>query len=219
MEAGPEGTRFRAVGGGGPAAEIQAPLWGRHNVKNTLAVFLLLKELGFDPAAVADGIASFPGVRRRGEVLLRSVDLWVVDDFAHHPTAVKTTLEGLKEHFKGHSILAIFEPRTNTSRTKVFQAAYADSFAAADVVLILPPPPGKPGEEPFSPAVLARDLRAHGREARVVSDYESTLEILPGLLKGKTLIVTLSNGSMDGLPLRISSEFGVQSSERGGEAR
>jgi UDP-N-acetylmuramate: L-alanyl-gamma-D-glutamyl-meso-diaminopimelate ligase len=219
VEAGPEGTRFRAVGGGGTALEIKVPLWGRHNIKNTLAVFLLLKELGFDPAAVADGIASFSGVRRRSEVLFRSADLWVVDDFAHHPTAVKTTLEGLREHFKGFSILAIFEPRTNTSRTKVFQAAYADSFAAADSILILPPPAPKEGEEGFSPGELARTLLSQGQRAWPVQGQEDVLGRLPGLLRGRTLVVTLSNGSMDGLPHRISSGFGVQSSEKAAGSR
>jgi UDP-N-acetylmuramate: L-alanyl-gamma-D-glutamyl-meso-diaminopimelate ligase len=207
----PEGSRFLARVRGGAAHDIFVPLWGRHNIRNAMAVFLLLTELGFKPERVAKGLSTFPGVRRRGEVLFRSPDLWVVDDFAHHPTAVKSTLDGLKEHFRDYAILAVFEPRTNTSRTRTFQDAYAESFSAADGVVILPPPAGKAGEEPFSPEALAVALCARGCKAKAVSGYAQALEALPGLINGRTLIVTLSNGSMDGLPQKISSKFGVRS--------
>jgi UDP-N-acetylmuramate: L-alanyl-gamma-D-glutamyl-meso-diaminopimelate ligase len=207
LETPPEGTRFRVRSRSGAAQELFIPLWGRHNIKNAMGVFQLLTESGFAAAAVAKGLGSYPGVRRRGDVLLQSPDLWVVDDFAHHPAAVKTTLEGLRKHFAGFTLIAVFEPRTNTSRTTVFQEAYASAFDAASCVLVLPPPPGKEGETPFSSGALARELAGRGVEARQVTD---TAEI-PGLLRqftmGRTLIVTLSNGAMDGLPGKIRSTF------------
>ena len=208
-ETNPEGTRFRVRSYSGAVQELFIPLWGRHNIKNAMGVFQLLTELGFSATAVAKGMATYPGVRRRGDVLLQSPNLWVVDDFAHHPAAVKTTLEGLREHFASFSIIAVFEPRTNTSRTAVFQEAYACAFDAASHVLIMPPPPAKAGETPFSGEALAGELAARGVHARCVSGNAEVLELLQNMVKGRTLIVTLSNGSMDGLPFAISSGFRV----------
>jgi UDP-N-acetylmuramate: L-alanyl-gamma-D-glutamyl-meso-diaminopimelate ligase len=129
----------------------------------------------------------------------------VVDDFAHHPTAVKTTLEGLRAHFDGFDITAVFEPRTNTSRTRVFQELYAESFGAASRVLVLPPPPGRPGEEPFSPGTLAAALAARGTEAHAVAGGDEVVDRVLALDPRPALVVTLSNGAMGGLPGRLSA--------------
>ena len=99
--------------------------------------------------------------------------------------------------------------RSNTSRTAVFQEAYACAFDAASHVLIMPPPPAKAGETPFSGEALAGELAARGVHARCVSGNAEVLELLQNMVKGRTLIVTLSNGSMDGLPFAISSGFRV----------
>jgi UDP-N-acetylmuramate: L-alanyl-gamma-D-glutamyl-meso-diaminopimelate ligase len=200
----PEGSSFRARCGGA-AVELAVPLWGEHNRKNALGVLALLAGLGFDPGDAARVIASYPGVRRRGDLLFRSPELWVVDDFAHHPTAVRTTLEGLRAHFGGFHITAVFDPRTNTSRTRVFQELYARSFGAADRVLILPPPPGRPGEEPFSPEALASALAASGLEARAVAGTDEALEAVRVLPRRPALVVTLSNGGMGGLPGQLAA--------------
>ena len=204
VERSPEGSRFQVVCGG-RVVDLAVPLWGEHNRKNALGVLALLTGLGFDADAVARGIASYPGVRRRGDILFRAPGLWVVDDFAHHPTAVKTTLEGLRDHFAGFDITAVFEPRTNTSRTRVFQDLYAESFAAASRVLILPPPAGREGEEPFSPGALASALAAWGTEARAVADGDEALEAVRAVRKRPALVVTLSNGAMGGLPGRLAA--------------
>ena len=204
VETTPEGSRFRALCGS-RGVELSVPLWGGHNRKNALGVLALLAGLGFPPEAVARGLASYSGVRRRGDVLFRSPGFWVVDDFAHHPTAVRTTLEGLRDHFAGFRITAIFEPRTNTSRTRAFQDLYAESFAAASRVLILPPPPGKPGEEPFSPGSLAAALESRGTEARAVAGADEAAALVGGLRERPALVVTLSNGAMGGLPGRLAA--------------
>jgi UDP-N-acetylmuramate: L-alanyl-gamma-D-glutamyl-meso-diaminopimelate ligase len=204
VERTPEGSRF-GVRCGEAAVELAVPLWGEHNRKNALGVLALLAGLGFNSGDAARAIASYPGVRRRGDVLFRSEGLWVVDDFAHHPTAVRTTLEGLRSHFGGFHITAVFDPRTNTSRTRVFQDRYAQSFGAADRVLVLPPPAGRPGEAPFSPEALASALAASGIEARAVAGADEALEAVRILPQRPALVVTLSNGGMGGLPGKLAA--------------
>ncbi len=108
--------------------KVHLPIGGRMNVANALGAFVLLSECGLSADEIARGLKSFTGVVRRQEVIGEAGGINVVDDFAHHPTAIRVTLEAVAERFAGHRILAAFEPRSNTARRNIFQDDFATRF-------------------------------------------------------------------------------------------
>ena len=184
--------------------EFFIPLLGEHNALNALAVLGLLWELGFAPEEVKDHLASFPGTRRRQEVLLEEPFL-IMDDFAHHPTAVKVTLQALREAWPKRRLLACFEPRTNTSRRKVFQKDYVSALSLADMIFLKPPPQLEkvPPEERLDLKQLARDLKARGIEAQVFPGARDLLAALKKHLHPEDIVIFMSNGPFDHLPARL----------------
>jgi UDP-N-acetylmuramate: L-alanyl-gamma-D-glutamyl-meso-diaminopimelate ligase len=118
--------------------KIHLPIGGRMNIANALAAFVLLNECGLSGDEIARGLKSFTGVVRRQEVIGEAGGVTVVDDFAHHPTAIRVTLEAVAEHFPGHRLLAAFEPRSNTARRNVFQEGFASAFDRASRVYLGP---------------------------------------------------------------------------------
>ncbi|MBW1712683.1 MAG: UDP-N-acetylmuramate:L-alanyl-gamma-D-glutamyl-meso-diaminopimelate ligase, partial [Deltaproteobacteria bacterium] len=183
---------------------------GRHNLANTLAALGLLIEMGFDPQILSEGLASFAGVKRRQEVIGCPGGILVVDDFAHHPTAVNETLAALKEFYPGRRLVAVFEPRTNTSRRSFFQADYPRVFGAADLALIRQAsrladiPPG----ERFSSKKLVADLKARGQAAFFFEKTEPILDFLAQEARPGDLVAILSNGGFDGLQRRLLKALG-----------
>jgi UDP-N-acetylmuramate: L-alanyl-gamma-D-glutamyl-meso-diaminopimelate ligase len=117
---------------------VHMPIGGRMNIANALGVFVVLAECGLSSDEVAAGLKSFSGVVRRQEVIGEAGGVKVVDDFAHHPTAIRATLEAVAERFAGHRILAAFEPRSNTARRNVFQGDFANAFDRASRVYLGP---------------------------------------------------------------------------------
>ncbi len=112
---------------------------GRYNALNALAVAAVALDAGATPAQVADGLGSFRGMKRRQEVV-HDGRVLVVDDFAHHPTAVEATVRGVRERWPGRRVVAVFEPRRNSSRRAAFQAPYAEALATADALFLSTPP-------------------------------------------------------------------------------
>ena len=119
-----EGARFTLVRRGEPLAEVLLPVGGAHNVENALGVAAAASALGLSPAEIAVGLAAFHGVKRRQEVRGVAGGVTVVDDFAHHPRAVKETLAAIRGRFPGARLLAAFEPRSNTSRRNLHPVSY-----------------------------------------------------------------------------------------------
>jgi UDP-N-acetylmuramate: L-alanyl-gamma-D-glutamyl-meso-diaminopimelate ligase len=151
-------------------------------------------------------LETFKGVRRRQEV--RGVvkgSITVMDDFAHHPTEVRETLSAARSFYPGKRIVAVFEPRTNSSRRRVFQDEYARSFDMADLVCIRKPPLLEkiPLEERFSSEQLARDLRRRGKEAYYFPDTDAIVEHLITVAKPGDLILAMSNGGFDDIHERL----------------
>jgi UDP-N-acetylmuramate: L-alanyl-gamma-D-glutamyl-meso-diaminopimelate ligase len=133
------GTHFDIVRGDRVMArDLLVPLWGVMNVANALGVYVLLREFGLDDAEIAHGLASFKGVARRQELAGEADGIAVIDDFAHHPTAIAATLAALSDRYPGRRILAAFEPRSNTSRRNVFQSQFAQAFDRATRVYLAP---------------------------------------------------------------------------------
>jgi len=144
-------------------------------------------------------------VKRRQEVRGVEKGITVIDDFAHHPTAVRETLAGLKAAYSGHRLIAVFEPRTNSSRRTVFQDDYAGAFDSADMILIRNPIPmdNIPAQDHFSAEKLAADLRHRSLAA---CSFVSTTEILEYLqihLRQGDVVAILSNGGFDNIHSRL----------------
>jgi UDP-N-acetylmuramate: L-alanyl-gamma-D-glutamyl-meso-diaminopimelate ligase len=195
------GMRFRVSRAGMPWATFELPTFGAFNVRNALAVIAAATRWGVSPERIATGLATFRAVKRRMEVRGEVGGITVIDDFAHHPTAVRETLEALARRFPGRPLTAVFEPRSWSSRKRVFQAAYAGAFDAARQVVIAPVfESTKVAEDDrFSPEQLRADLTARGKTAVVRAGAEAIVEYLLGHLQPREVVAILSNGGFDGL--------------------
>jgi len=186
------------------------PMPGLHNALNALAVIALLSRLGFAFERIVDGLSSFEGVKRRQQIrgVVRGVT--VVDDFAHHPTAVRETLNALRLAWPDNRLVVVFEPRTNSSRRAVFQQDYARVFGAADQVLIREPVPleNLPLNEQFSSAQLAATLRSNGIKAKSFPDTDAILDVLSRASQPGDIVAILSNGGFDGIHERLLTLLG-----------
>ena len=131
-----EMSKFTVTREGNEWGRFQTPLIGEFNLLNCLAVIIAADAWGIERDVIREALRSFKNVRRRAEVRGEERGVTVIDDFAHHPTAVRETLRGLRNRYRGRRLIAVFEPRSWSSRLAVFQDEYADAFAAADYVVI-----------------------------------------------------------------------------------
>jgi UDP-N-acetylmuramate: L-alanyl-gamma-D-glutamyl-meso-diaminopimelate ligase len=214
--AGPEGMEIEVARDGLPLGLFRSPLTGTHNLRNILSVMAVAHELGVTGAAIGQGLASFAGVRRRQEVRGVADGVVVIDDFAHHPTAVRVTLAAIRDRYPGRLIWAVFEPRTNTTRRSVFQEDYALSFDDADRVLIaaVDHPERAPEGQRFSPERLVSDLRARGKDARYVPEVPSIVALLESEARREEVVLVMSNGAFGGLHDRLLAALGARGGPR-----
>ncbi|MBW2053901.1 MAG: UDP-N-acetylmuramate:L-alanyl-gamma-D-glutamyl-meso-diaminopimelate ligase [Deltaproteobacteria bacterium] len=205
LKARGQGTWFDLIRPRNDPLPLFSPLPGAHNVLNTLAAAAALDWIGLKPERLKQGLSSFKGIRRRQEVRGVRAGVTIIDDFAHHPTAVKQTLAAIRLAYPSSRLMAVFEPRTNTSRRKVFQADYAKSFDGADEILIREPPDLKkiPENERFSSSQLVQDLQAQGLKAHYFPDTDSILENLNGRLRPGDVVLIMSNGGFDNIHERL----------------
>jgi UDP-N-acetylmuramate: L-alanyl-gamma-D-glutamyl-meso-diaminopimelate ligase len=178
---------------------------GRHNALNALAVIAVLDRLGLDKETIIAGLGSFEGIRRRQEIRGVINDITVIDDFAHHPTAVRETLAALKQAYEGHRLVAVFEPRTNSSRRQIFQKDYVSAFDGADLVLVREPVPldNFPADQLFSSRQLADDLKKRNIDAFSFADTDGILTYLQNTLLPGDVVAILSNGGFDNIHTRL----------------
>ena len=210
IEIGPGGTDFEVYKDGASYGRFKSVLPGVHNSLNCLAVTAVLDRLGLTSAEIGTGLAAFAGVKRRQEVrgVVRGVT--VIDDFAHHPTAVRETLAALRAAYAGRRLLAVFDPRTNSSRRRVFQDLFAASFGSADQILVREPEPllKVPAEERFSARQLVSDLRLKGQEADYFSDTDAIIEYIAQTAGQGDVVAILSNGGFDNIHSRLLARLG-----------
>ncbi len=190
-----DGSRFAVLHRGVEIATVAWPLLGRHNVLNGLAALAAVHAVGIDPASVVDALARFRSVKRRLEVLGERQGITVYDDFAHHPTAIATTLEGLRARVGDARIVVAMEPRSNSMRLGAHAEALAPSLDAADAVVFLHRPELRWDSTP----ILAR-VRGH---SQVVADAEALQQALAALARPGDHVVFMSNGGFDGAPRRF----------------
>jgi UDP-N-acetylmuramate: L-alanyl-gamma-D-glutamyl-meso-diaminopimelate ligase len=205
---GPFGARFSIERDGARiATNLELPIGGRMNVANALGVWVLLREFGLSDDELAHGLKTFAGVKRRQEMVGEARGIAVIDDFAHHPTAITATLEALAERYAGRRILAAFEPRSNTARRSVFQHGFAAAFDRAARVYL-----GAvyfKENDPLLPAdrldtdALASAIAARGPVASCFATTDAILERIAADAQPGDVVVCMSNGPFDGLPQRL----------------
>ncbi len=183
------------------SARTQQP--GGINARNALGVFVMARALGLKPADILPGLASFRGVARRQETVGDWHGVTVIDDFAHHPTAVAGAIAALRLRYPRRRLWAVFEPRSNTSRRKVFQREYVQAFASADQVIVggvFRKDTDQVAESDlFSPEQLVADLVARHISARTLPDADAIADVLLEERRSGDVILLMSNGSFGGL--------------------
>ncbi len=202
-------TEFRVVFHGGEVTRIRIPAAGRHNVLNALAAVALAYGRGVECEAIEQALATFEGVRKRMEIKGEARGVLVVEDFAHHPTAIRLTLEAARTRWPGRKIWAAMEPRSNTMRRKIFQNVLPEALMIADAVLI-----GAVNraqllgeEERLSPEQIANSLLERGRPAKAFESADEIAEYLADNAKTGDVVMVLSNGSFDGLSGKLLEKF------------
>jgi UDP-N-acetylmuramate: L-alanyl-gamma-D-glutamyl-meso-diaminopimelate ligase len=211
-ETASEGMEFEVSRDGTPFGLFRSPLTGLHNLRNILSVVAVAHGLGVSPEAIGQGLATFAGVRRRQEVRGVADGVTVIDDFAHHPTAVRATLAATRDRYQGRAIWAVFEPRTNTTRRSVFQEEYGRAFDDADRIVIaaVDHPERAPEGQRFSAERLVADLRARGKEALYVPAVPAIVEVLRKDARRGDVVLVMSNGAFGGLHDRLLAAFSAR---------
>lgn len=201
----PPYTLFDVVFNGRPYGRFKTRMIGRHNLGNLLSGIAVGHLLGIDMAHIRHALESFTGVRRRQEVRGVKNDIVVIDDFAHHPTAVKLTTEAVKSFYGHRRLVAIFEPRTNSSRRNVFQEVYAGCFDAADEICIRQAPLLEkiPEGQRFSSRKLVSDLQSRGKTAHYFQDTNTIIEFLCHNARPGDVLLIMSNGGFDNIHARL----------------
>jgi len=188
-------------------ARVQQP--GGINARNALGDFIMARALGLTTDEILPGLASFQGVARRQELVGDFRGIALVDDFAHHPTAVAGAIAALRLRYPRRRLWAVFEPRSNTSRRKVFQREYVKAFAAADQVIIggvFRKETDQVAEaDLFSPEQLAADLGGRGIQAHAIADVDTICATLTAEARTGDVILLMSNGSFGGLREKLTA--------------
>ncbi len=217
IQPGEDATRFSLIRHGSLAASVILPLFGRHNVANALGALAAAEALGVGAERAAGCLAGFAGVARRMQVRGDVGGVTVIDDFAHHPTKVRETVRAVRARYPGSYLVAVFEPRTNTSRRKVFQEAYPASFVSADEVILVPPFDAEriPEAERFDAAALVATLRENGQKAILFPNADAVVADLSSRLGQGSVVLVMSNGAFDNIHEKLLSA--LRSRREGGQ--
>jgi UDP-N-acetylmuramate: L-alanyl-gamma-D-glutamyl-meso-diaminopimelate ligase len=188
---------------------FEIPLTGELNVRNALAVAACALHCGLSPERINGAFATFSGIKRRMEVRGEAGGITVVDDFGHHPTAIRETIRALRVRYPGRRLWAIFEPRTNTTRRNVFQEELAQALALADAVVVsqvarlelLKP------EERLDPALLMQAIGADGKPAAYLATVEEIVEHMRAQARKNDVVAVFSNGGFGGIHEKLLTVF------------
>ena len=185
--------------------KFKTRLMGEHNLLNALPVIAIANELMIPAEVIGRAFETFKGVKRRQEVRGEKNGVTVIDDFAHHPTAVRETIRAVKPFYPNGRLVAVFEPRTNSSMRKVFQNVYPVSFDNADLICIRNPSRIEkiPLNERFSSKQLVTDLKHRGKKAHFFSDTESIIHFLTKETRKGDIVLIMSNGNFDNIHERL----------------
>ncbi|MFL5389832.1 MAG: UDP-N-acetylmuramate--L-alanine ligase [Myxococcales bacterium] len=202
---GPAGASFEVAFRGNVEIRVTLPAAGRHNVENALGVYAACRALGLKPDEIAAGFAAFKGVKRRQELRGEVKGVAVIDDFAHHPTAVRETIAAIVAQYPGRRIVAVFEPRSNTAMRKVHQDEYAHAFSgAAETIISQPTAISKvPESERVDARRMAEDIGRSGTKARWMEGPDAIVAALAKEARSGDVILAMSNGGFGGIHQKL----------------
>ena len=204
VEAVATSTRFKVRRGGLPFGAFEVPLVGVYNVRNALAAIAVATEVGISVERIEEGLRRFAGVKRRLEVVGVADGVTIIDDFAHHPTAVAETLAGVRAANPAARIWAVFEPRSASSCRRIFQDDFARAFACADQIVIAPVfRSSLPEAERLSVPQLVRDLDGCHQSAREAASIDDIVATIVGEHRPGDIVVLMSNGGFGGIHKRL----------------
>jgi UDP-N-acetylmuramate: L-alanyl-gamma-D-glutamyl-meso-diaminopimelate ligase len=204
-------TSWRVLREGEPWAEFEFELAGEYNVWNATAAAAMAASYDIRQEAIADALETFKSVKRRLEVRAQVNGITIIDDFAHHPTAIAGTLAALRSRYPGSRIWAILEPRSNTLRRSILQNDLAQSLALADEVVVANvfKSDAIPESERLNLPKLAGDIQQHGRRARIVPEVDGIIQLVAPEMRAGDVVAILSNGGFEGiyekLPKRLKA--------------
>ena len=197
-------THFNVHRRGELFGRFASPLLGVHNVRNAVAAIAVGNYVGVPAADLQDGLRAFKGIKRRLEVVGRADGVTILDDFAHHPTAVDETLAALRTGYPDRRIWAIFEPRSASSCRRVFQADFARAFGAADEVVVAAVfRSSLPESERLSAEQLVDDLRARKQRARYIPAVDDIIRTIVDEHRDGDIVVLMSNGGFGGIHRKL----------------
>jgi len=211
VEYAPTVTRWRVRRDCAPWAEFEFSLAGEYNILNATAAAVMAVNYGIAKDTIAEALRTFRSVRRRLEVKAEVHGVTIIDDFAHHPTAIAETLKAVRTRYPGRRLWAILEPRSNTLRRKVFQSELAQSLRLADEVVLagIFKSEAIPEHERLDPEAVIAALRASGKLARLLDTADAIVESIAPELREGDVVTILSNGGFGGiyekLPARLKS--------------
>jgi UDP-N-acetylmuramate: L-alanyl-gamma-D-glutamyl-meso-diaminopimelate ligase len=202
-------TRFDVLRRGQLFGSFESPLLGVHNVRNALAAIAVGSHVGLAAGALGDGLGRFRGIKRRLETVGAARGVTILDDFAHHPTAVHETLAALRTGYPSRRIWAVFEPRSASSCRRVFQEDFARAFGSADEVVVAAVfRSSLPESERLSAEQLVEDLRARGQRARHIPEIDDIVATIVGEHRDGDVVVLMSNGGFGGIHRKLLQALG-----------
>ncbi len=213
INTGSDGQRFDLMVDGSVLGRLWLPLSGRHNLLNALAVASIALDEGLRIEEIREGIGSFLGIQRRQQIRGEEAGVIVLDDFAHHPTAVKATVQATSERWPDRRIVAVFEPRSNSSRRKVFEEGYATSFGQAGAVFLSRPPfrHNDRKEDFMDVDVVIQRIRESGAVADSAEGADNLLPLLESELQAGDVALIMSNGGFGNLHEKLLAELSERS--------
>jgi UDP-N-acetylmuramate: L-alanyl-gamma-D-glutamyl-meso-diaminopimelate ligase len=211
-------TRWTVSRSGEPWAEFEFPLAGEYNVWNATAAAAIADSCGIPVPQIAAALKTFQSVKRRLEVRAEVNGVIIIDDFAHHPTAIAATLNALRGRYPGRRLWAILEPRSNTLRRNVFQSDLANSLAVADEIVIANvfKSDAIPENERLDLNAVSSQLKALGRPSRIASDADAIVRLLVPELRPNDVVAILSNGGFGNIYEKLPRELELRTSDKAG---
>ncbi|MGC8844983.1 MAG: glutamate ligase domain-containing protein, partial [Candidatus Hydrogenedens sp.] len=188
---------------------LRTKLFGIHNALNILCAVAVANTIGIPVNSIVDGIEEFRGVRRRQEVFLEVEDKIYIDDFAHHPTAIQETLKALKAKYPDKYLVAIFEPRSNTTVTNIFQHEIAESLSIADEIWLTPIYREEkiPIEKRLNKEELINSIKNKRKTGKLAENFEEVFKYLLSGVKSNSVIVLMSNGACGNIRERLIAHY------------
>ena len=216
-----DGTSWSVMHNGKLWAEFRFALAGEYNVWNATAAAALAADYGVSKEAIAKALRTFQSVKRRLEVKAQVEGVTIIDDFAHHPTAIEQTLTALRGRYPGARLWAVLEPRSNTMRRNVLQDALARSLSLADEVVVAAifKSEAIPEAERLDLNHVVADIQKRGKRARIIDSADTIVEVIAPELQSGDVVAILSNGGFGGIYEKLPARLQMRAARTAGQPR